>query len=368
MYMRLDIDTWQWFKLGGKEGLFDIQKGKRLTAEEQEKAGKGGTPYIGAIDSNNGVSNQISQKPIHKGNTISLSYNGSVGEAFYQPKDYWATDDVNALYLRAEYGKLTPATGLFICAVLKHEKCRFSYGRKWTLNNMNNTSIKLPATKDGKPDWQWIKQYMATLHLKPLSTINDVGENIRTNAADWKPFLLNKLFDTCMGNGIDAVKTRSCHPAYNYVSRDSNGNGVVAKIDEIPGVKPFRAGDMTLSLGGSYLGSCFVQTEPFYTAQNVAILRSKENISTEVKLFIATLIRHEASTKFQAFGRELNTHYKKDFTIKLPIKKNVSDHPIVDTKHRFSDDGYIPDWEYMDSYIRRLPYGDRIPDTMRDLH
>ena len=86
--MKLDIDAWEWFKLGGKEGLFEIKKGKRLTAEEQVKAGKGKTPYIGAIDSNNGVSNQISQDPIHKGNTISLSYNGSVGEAFYQPKDY----------------------------------------------------------------------------------------------------------------------------------------------------------------------------------------------------------------------------------------------------------------------------------------
>ena len=151
---------------------------------------------------------------------------------------------------------------------------------------------------------------------------------------------------------------------YNYVSRDSNGNGVVAKIDEVPGAKAFLAGDMTLSLGGSYLGSCFVQSAPFYTAQNVAVLRSRENISTETKLFIATLIRLEASAKFQAFGRELNTHYKKDFTIKLPIKKTEDGHPIIDAEHRFSDDGYIPDWEYMDSYVRQLPYGDRIPDSM----
>lgn len=45
--MKLDIDAWEWFKLGGKEGLFEIKKGKRLTAEEQVKAGKGKTPYIG---------------------------------------------------------------------------------------------------------------------------------------------------------------------------------------------------------------------------------------------------------------------------------------------------------------------------------
>lgn len=25
--MKLDIDAWEWFKLGGKEGLFEIKKG-----------------------------------------------------------------------------------------------------------------------------------------------------------------------------------------------------------------------------------------------------------------------------------------------------------------------------------------------------
>ena len=147
----LDTSTWQWFKLGGDDGLFDIRKGKRLTADNQTE---GDTPYIGAIDSNNGVSNLIGQSPVHAGNTITLSYNGSVGEAFYQPKSYWATDDVNALYLRREHGTLTPATGLFVCSVLKHDQYRYSYGRKWTLENMEATSIKLPATSDGKPDWQ----------------------------------------------------------------------------------------------------------------------------------------------------------------------------------------------------------------------
>ncbi len=155
-----DTTVWKWFQLGGEDGLFDIRKGKRLTSEDQTD---GNTPYIGAIDSNNGVSNLIGQSPIHEGNTISLSYNGSVGEAFYQPLPYWATDDVNALYLRPENGTLCPATGLFICSVLKHDKYRYSYGRKWTLDNMNDTKIKLPATPDGKPDWQWMENYIKSL-------------------------------------------------------------------------------------------------------------------------------------------------------------------------------------------------------------
>ena len=155
-----NTDEWKWFKLGGKNGLFIIRKGKRLTSDDQTD---GDTPYIGAIDSDNGVANHIGQQPVHDGNTISLSYNGSVGEAFYQPAPYWATDDVNALYLRPEQGRLTPATGLFVCTVLKHEKYRYSYGRKWTLENMENTEIKLPTTPDGNPDWQWMENYIRAL-------------------------------------------------------------------------------------------------------------------------------------------------------------------------------------------------------------
>ena len=80
--MKLTAREWKRFMLGR---LFDIKKGKRLTAEDQEE---GVNLYIGAIDSNNGVANRIGQNPMHNGNTISLSYNGSVGEAFYQPEPY----------------------------------------------------------------------------------------------------------------------------------------------------------------------------------------------------------------------------------------------------------------------------------------
>ena len=93
-----NINFWQEFCLGD---IFKIEKGKRLTSDDQTE---GNTPYIGAIDSNNGVANYIGQEAIHAGNTISLSYNGSVGEAFYQPNPFWATDDVNVLYFKDENG------------------------------------------------------------------------------------------------------------------------------------------------------------------------------------------------------------------------------------------------------------------------
>ncbi len=153
----LNIDSWQEFCLGD---IFEIKKGKRLTTDDQTE---GNTPYIGAIDSNNGVANYIGQEAIHEGNTISINYNGSVGEAFYQPKPFWATDDVNVLYFKEENGyTFNKYIALFICAVLKQEKYRYSYGRKWVLENMRSTIIKLPAHQ-GKPDFNFMENYMKSL-------------------------------------------------------------------------------------------------------------------------------------------------------------------------------------------------------------
>lgn len=45
----------------------------------------GNTPFIGSTDSNNGLTNRVGQPAIHNGNVITINYNGSVGESFYQP-------------------------------------------------------------------------------------------------------------------------------------------------------------------------------------------------------------------------------------------------------------------------------------------
>ena len=150
----LDPTGWHPFRLGE---LFDIKKGKRLTSRQRSV---GSTPYIGAIESNNGVSAFIGQEAIHEGNTISVSYNGSVAEAFYQPESFWATDDVNVLYPRFP---LTPEVALFICAIIRREKYRFNYGRKWHLSRMRATLIRLPADDSGVPDWRMMTDYIQRL-------------------------------------------------------------------------------------------------------------------------------------------------------------------------------------------------------------
>lgn len=151
---KIIFSNWKSFLLSE---LFDIKKGKRLTKANMKK---GSTPFIGSIDNNNGVSTYVGQIASHSGNTITVNYNGSVGEAFYQPVPFLASDDVNVLYPKFE---LSPASAMFIITIIRQEKYRFNYGRKWHLERMEQSEIRLPITKDNLPDWEFMETYINTL-------------------------------------------------------------------------------------------------------------------------------------------------------------------------------------------------------------
>ena len=140
--------------------LFRFVKGRRLTKEDMIE---GKTNYLGAISENNGVRQRIeaAQEDICAPNCITVNYNGSVGEAFYQSKPFWASDDVNILY--PDGWIMNKYNALFIVTVIKANRYRFSYGRKWTLEKMKETIIKLPAKADGKPDFEYMEYYIKSL-------------------------------------------------------------------------------------------------------------------------------------------------------------------------------------------------------------
>jgi hypothetical protein len=153
--LKLNTENWKWFKY---DEIFDIKKGKRLTKADMIE---GYINFIGASKFNNGLTTKIGNKKfVHKANTITLSYNGSIGEAFYQLEPFWATDDVNVLYPKF---KLNPYIAIFLCTLIPTEKYRWGFGRKWDREMMQESTIKLPIAKDNKPDWQYMENYIKSL-------------------------------------------------------------------------------------------------------------------------------------------------------------------------------------------------------------
>lgn len=351
--MNLNISEWKEFYLGK---LFNIKKGKRLTSADQED---GKNNYIGAIDSNNGVANHIAQAPIHKGNTISLSYNGSVGEAFYQKEPYWATDDVNALY--PYYENFNENIGLFITTVIRQEKYKFSYGRKWTMENMNISIIKLPIkynsdgtpfidqfckySEDGYvPDWNFMEAYMKSLHHKPLTTKNTLENVSRLNVETWKEFRVGDFFDIHPTKFIEGVSADDC-VGYGVplVVNSAENNGVAGLCD----LEPTEKGGIITFSDTTDGNTFFYQADPFIGFAHVQGMYPKTRTWSKYELlFFSTMLMFDSRGKY-SYGRKMRRDTISEILIKLPADKNG-----------------MPDWDFMESYIKSLPYGDRLNDVV----
>lgn len=174
----LNTATWKPFRY---DEIFEIRKGYYNKKPPKNLNGSG-IPFIGATESRNGITAHITQENLNNysrdgsivmdepldrklfpGNCITVSNNGSVGEAFYQPVPFTCTHDVNPLYLKDKNVALTPAIGLFLSAVIRAEKYRWGYGRKWRPIRMPDSIINLPVTSGGEPDWAYMEHYIKTL-------------------------------------------------------------------------------------------------------------------------------------------------------------------------------------------------------------
>lgn len=161
---KVDTRGWGSFALGT---LFNIVKGKRLTKAEMKS---GETPFIGSSALNNGCTAMIgNDKNQHPENTITVCYNGSVGETFYQDQPYIASDDVNVLYPKFTMNR---QIALFIVPLIKGVSPRYDYIDKWKKEAMEADKIYLPVDKNGDPDWDYMEEYMKMVQRKTENVLN----------------------------------------------------------------------------------------------------------------------------------------------------------------------------------------------------
>lgn len=133
---------------------------------------------------------------------------------------------------------------------------------------------------------------------------------------------ISDIFEVYTGSKLDFGKQQIDENGINFVSRNSNNNGVVGKVTIDNHMKIYKKGDITVPLGGSFLLSAFVQQEDFVTAQNVHILRAKNKEMKDIEKWFYCYVLRENRFKFTAFGREVNK-YLKDIEIPDEIPKWV---------------------------------------------
>ncbi len=319
---------WKKFKM---EDIFIFHKGKRLTKEDMNP---GSTNFIAAIDDNNGIRQKIDLPPLHKGNCITVNYNGSIGEAFYQEQPFRASDDVNILYPKGWI--LNRNIGLFLSTIIRHNKYRFGYGRKWNLDKMKGTNIALPVDNRGNPDWKFMENYIDKfMDLAKIDTKVKHTE-LPFDTTKWKKFIIGDLFNLDIAKSVDFGGQEKGD--VKFIGRTANNNGLQGFVN-VDANKITRGGCITISMVGTFCA--LWQDVDFVASQNILVLRN-ENLNKYNGLFIASTIGKMLEIKY-SYNRPIQKRKFELEKIKLPVDRNSN-----------------LDWDYMEKYIKSLPYTDLI--------
>lgn len=333
--MKLNAAEWKEFSV---EQLFVIRRGKTLSMENKS-AYRGCIPCVNGSSENNGVFCRLAEEiteigfELQKAPALSLARVGSAGKTFVQNSDFFIADNAFSLTLREEQGI---SVYLFLSTLLNREAMKYSYGRTVSMEKYKKLLIRLPATANGKPDFEYMAKYIESLHSRPVTTAVR-GKRMELDIESWGSYTLGSLFDFVKGKRL--TKADMIPGTVNYLGAVSENNGVRERIETTYCWKPDC---ITVNYNGS-VGEAFYQAEPFWASDDVNVLYAKEfwTLNRYIAMFIITMIK---ANKYRfGYGRKWTLEKMKDTVVKLPCKK----------------DG-MPDFEYMEAYIKALPYSDRI--------
>ncbi|MCR2090843.1 restriction endonuclease subunit S [Campylobacter upsaliensis] len=342
--MNLDVELWASFQV---KDILSIHNGKGITTEEIEE-NAGDFAVVQSGEENNGVLGKIdlnycklkgyiyTEKPC-----LTVARSGSAGFVSFQKDGCVVGDSAKILLLPDEVAKTE--IYLFLHSILTANRFKYDYGRKVTENKYMSDYIDLPAITKGhkkKPDFEFMENYIKSLHYKPLTTKNRPENALPLNIEKWGEFSLNSLFEVVLSKGdikIDEVESG----LIPLVSSGETNNGVVGYIDSRGDGKAeiFKGNTITIDM----FCNAFYQKDDFYAVSHgrVNILKPKFILNQYIAIFIITLI-HQNKYRY-SYGRALYSDEAKKMTIKLPIN------------HK----GEL-DFDFMENYIKSLPYGDRV--------
>lgn len=158
----IGVNKWKNFTLGK---LFRFETGKVISTDVLSAGDD--LYYCGAKKEDNGIIAKYAYNPkfVSRGNCMVFICDGqgSIGYNNYMDKDFFATVNLVLGY----NDRLNKYIGLFITTVLDLERPKYSFGRK-RKKTLSETVIKLPADKDGNPDWAYMENYIKSLPYSDL--------------------------------------------------------------------------------------------------------------------------------------------------------------------------------------------------------
>ena len=378
----------------------------------------GPTPVLSNSSTNNGIGGYSALDPTEKGGIITFSDTTTgVDTMFYQPDDFIGYPHVQGMYPKDKDVWNEETCLFFISVMQKAAGIGWSYSIKFTRKLVSNMKPMLPILlsstnqpiidetcryhKDGFiPDWKYMQERIKELEQERIKELEQerikeleqylivTGLNDYELTEEDKELLATKLFDggqlesSTSGNGcsIDQTDDSYCKIAtefqlrdlfslsttksvdknklkfvddglYDFVGRTSVNwgvQGIVEKLEFLPNPKDCFS---LVQVGESV---ALWRERKWYASQNIFMLKPKFEEIAKNHLYFQTSINKEMTRYGKDYSSYPTMKSLNKTTIYLPIQTDSSNHPVIDLTHKYHPEGFVPDWEYMEKYIRAM--------------
>lgn len=331
---KIDTREWKKFKL---TDIFRMNNTKSII-QKDIMPDSGDIPYVTAQAGDNGVLTYVDcpLEWLDEGNCIMIG--GKTLTFSYQEKAFCSNDSHNiALYLKDDT-EATKVCYLFLIAALRSALYqKYSWGDSISMKTIKDDTFLLPVNVEGKPDWAYMDAYMSEMMRDCEDSLDKLAESdgakrmVDTNT--WKAFAIGQLFDVVKGARL--TKARMTPGDIRFIGSSAMNNGCTAMVGNTDNMHP--ANTLTVCYNGS-VGETFYQDQPFLASDDVNVLYPKFDMTKEIALFIATLIK------------SISARY--NYVNKWKQEAMIADEIMLPCT-----DGGVPDWAYMDEYMRSVMDG-----------
>jgi restriction endonuclease S subunit len=310
--------------------LFDVKYGINFELDACE-IDENGINFVSRTSENNGVVARVKRivgKEPQSAGILTCAGSGSVLSTFVQNEPFYSGRD---LYILIPKNDMRLEEKLFYCHCIKMNAYRYGYGRQ---ANKTLKDIDLPEIPE------WLKRYKID---RSIIETNIKKQSTPLNIKEWKEFKLRDLFNFQRGKGITKQEIDGNLGDIPCIQGGGQNNGVlgymggafVSDKNHVYVTAPL----LSIARVGTS-GSINVQSRNSYIGDKAIALKLKESESLFIYLFLATILNRESYR--YVYGRGVVIENYIDSYIRLPALCGS------------------PDWQYMEDYIKALPYSDLI--------
>lgn len=327
------LRTVKWGEFKYKEVFNRIEQGRRLKKDDQID---GTIPFVMSGTTNAGVVNYISN-PVASfpKNAITIDI---FGNTFYRDYAFGAGDDTG-VYWNDATSYSSKAMLFFAVAMQKSMMGRFSYGKKLRSSQSENFTMRLPATIDGKIDFDFMESFIAELEAERVA---ELSAYLTVSGLD-NCELSSDEVQALQGFASLAWKTYNLKELFGKSTRGKRLKG----DDRIPGVLPFvTAGEASEGISAyisndveifekntttiDMFGSAKYRNYRYGADDHIAVVHT-EFVPMKASIFLTSAIHKASHTGKFDYGHNFYAKDADDLDIQLPTREGKPDYDVMAT-------------------------------------